>query len=134
MNPPHARRLMLVAENGGASHRSHSVCVRPFPLSPCLVFVYLYLVLGCLPAAVINMPSVVQINLLTNDPHVLRLFFTFVICACGMTVHNCTLTRIAMFVYFSPLNMPSGTTTFRGRRGCIGNVGCEDSELEMREV
>jgi hypothetical protein len=138
MSSPHARP-MLVAKNGEASHRSRSVSVRPFPLSPCLMFVHLYLVLDRVPPAVTSVPSAVQINLPTNVRHALRLFFRLTICACGMTTHDCTLTRIAMFVYSSPLNMPHECrlvriTMFGGRKGRIGNVAWEDSRLEMRGV
>jgi hypothetical protein len=95
------------------------------------MFVYLYLVLGRVPATVTSTPSGIQ----TNIQHPLRPFLTLTTCACGMTTHDCTLTRIAMFVYFSPPYMPHERrplrmTTFGGREGRIGNIAWEDRGFE----
>jgi hypothetical protein len=80
--PDEPPQLMLVTKkNVKASLHSRSASVRSFPLSPCLMFVYLYLVLSRVPAAVTSIPSGVQ----TNLQHPRRL----------------------MFVYFSPPTMPT---------------------------
>ena len=105
---------------------SRSASVRSFPLSPCLMFVCLYLVLGRVPAAVTSIPSGVR----TNVQHPLGPFLTFTTCACGMTTHDCTLTQMAMFIYFSLPNMPHEcrpvlTTAFGWRENRFGNVAIQ---------
>jgi hypothetical protein len=55
-------RLMLLAKNGEASLHFRSASVRFFPWSPCLMFVYLHLVLGPVPAVLTSKQSAIQIN------------------------------------------------------------------------
>ena len=91
--PDEPSRPMLVTKNGKAPPLS--LCFRTFlSFVTLLMFVYLYIVLGRVPAAVTSIPSGVQ----TNVQHLLRPFLTFTTCAYEMTMHDCILTWIAMFV------------------------------------
>jgi hypothetical protein len=122
-DPP---RLMLVTKNGKASLHFHSASVPyvgSFPLSPCLMFFYLCLSLGRVPAAMTTIPSGVQTNI---QP--LRPFLIFTTCTHGMTTHDRTLTRIVMFVYFSPPNMPTSTNDDTRRERRLNWEHCSGSQ------
>ena len=86
----------------GHGEAALSLCFRTFfPLSLCLIFVYLYLVLSYVPAALTGILLAVRIFL----QHVLCAFLTFTIGAYGMDdntrLHTCSnQTRIAIFVSF----------------------------------